>query len=203
MRFEGVFHVMSRYQKSNAGFFVSPEYANSTCPADTTAYARGAVGKGWAARRSVMPKDSGRPLAEVMLTTLGPRKEAVQMVSTPLGAQLARFHGSATRTRHALVPSVHMTEGVVFLAHSAGAHWLTDAIASYVHDERARQEEFQVWRLVVDASTHTGLLTMTNGNSDVAIVTQELDYTDFPLAEITVWLVRESACWIMLLPSEY
>jgi hypothetical protein len=149
------------------------------------------------------PKDKGRPAAEKMLTTLGPRKEAVQMVSTTLEAQLAHFHGSTTRTRHALVPSVQMTEGVVFLAEAAGAHWLTDAIASYVHDTRACQEQFQVWRLVMDDSARTGVLTMTNGNSNLAIVTQVLDYTDFPLAEITLWLVREGTRWIMLLPSEY
>ena len=125
------------------------------------------------------------------------------MCPSTLQAQLAQFHGSTTRTRHALVPSVLVTEGVVFLAKAAGAHWLTDVIASYIHDARASQEEFQVWRLVVDANTSTGVITMTDGDSDEAIVTQRLDYTDFPLSEITVWLVREGARWIMLLPSEY
>ena len=125
------------------------------------------------------------------------------MCPSSLQAQLALSHGSATRTRHAVVPSVLMTEGVVFMAEAAGAHWLTDVIASYVHDARARQEEFQVWRLAVDASTCKGIITMMDGDSDEAIVTQRLDYTDFPLAEITVWLVREGARWIMLLPSEY
>ena len=125
------------------------------------------------------------------------------MCPSSLQAQLAQFHGSTTRTRHALVPTVLMTEGMVFLARSAGAHWLTDAIASYIHDPRASQEEFQVWRLMVDVGTHTGVITMTDGESDEAIVTQELDYTDFPLAEITVWLVRAGARWVMLLPNEY
>ena len=117
-------------------------------------------------------------------------------------AQLAQFHGSATCICHAVVPSVLMTEGVVFLAKAAGAHWLTDVVASYIHDPRAREEEFQVWRLVVDASTRTGVITMTDGHSDDAIVTQGVDYTHFPLAEITVWLLREGALWIMLLPSD-
>ncbi len=125
------------------------------------------------------------------------------MRPSSLQAQLAQFYGSATRTRHALVPSVLMTEGVVFLAQTAGAHWLTDAIASYIHDARARQDEFQVWRLAVDATTRGGMLTMTDGNSTTPIIAQELDYTDFPLPEITVWLVREGAHWIMLLPGEY
>jgi hypothetical protein len=119
------------------------------------------------------------------------------MCPSSLQAHLVHFHGSATRTHHAVVPSLLLTEGVVFLAKAAGAHWLTDAIASYVHDPRVREEEFQVWRLAVDANTRTGVITMTDGNSDEAIVTQGLDYTDFPLPEIMVWLVREGARWIM------
>ena len=107
------------------------------------------------------------------------------------------------RQRHAVVPSVLMTEGVVFLVQAAGAHWFTDAIASYVHDARAGQEEFQVWRFIVHANTRTGAITMTDGGSYEAIVTQRLDYTDFLLAEITVWLVRKGSRWIMVLSREY
>lgn len=125
------------------------------------------------------------------------------MCPSSLQAQLAQFHGSATRSRHAVVPSVLMTEGVVFLAQTAGAHWFTDVVASYIHDAHASQEEFQVWRLMVDVGTHTSVITMTDGDSDEAIVTQVLDYTDFSLADITVWLVRAGRSWVMLLPSEY
>lgn len=56
---------------------------------------------------------------------------------------------------------------------------------------------------MVDAINRTGVITIANGDGDAAIVTQVLDYTDFLLAEITVWLMREGALWIMLLPSEY
>jgi hypothetical protein len=125
------------------------------------------------------------------------------MTPSALKAQLSHFHGGATRTCHALVPSVQMTECAVFLAEAAGAHWLIEAIASYVHKPRARQEEFQVWRLLGDASTRGAVLTMTDGNSLEPIIAQLLDYSDFPLAEITVWLVREGARWIMLLPRHY
>jgi transposase len=86
------------------------------------------------------------------------------MCPSSLQAQLAQFHGRATRTRHTVVPSVLMTEGVVFLAQTAGAHCLTDAIASYVHALRARKEHFQVWRLAVDTSTRTEVITMMDGD---------------------------------------
>jgi hypothetical protein len=125
------------------------------------------------------------------------------MEDQTLAAQLAHFTGSQTRARHALVRSVLLTEGVAFLAEAAGSHWLTDAIASYVHDPRASAEPFQAWRLAVDPITRRATLTMTDGNSDKAIITQQLDYTDFPLDEIAIWLIAEGTSWVMMLPSEY
>ena len=86
------------------------------------------------------------------------------MDATQLRSQLAHFTGSATFTRHGLVRSVLMTEGVMFLTEHAGAHWLADAIASYLHDDRARREEFQAWRLVVDGTTRQAMLRMTDVN---------------------------------------
>lgn len=125
------------------------------------------------------------------------------MRSDELQAQLAHFTGSQTFTRHALIRTVLMTEGVSYLADTAGAHWLTDAIASYVLDQRAQQEGFQVWRLAVNTETKAAILIMTDGNNDRPIITQEFDYTDFPLAAIDLWLVASGATWVMMLPSEY
>lgn len=125
------------------------------------------------------------------------------MRSDQLQAQLAHFTGSETFTRHALIRTVLMTEGVSYLADTAGAHWLTDAIASYVLDDRASQESFQVWRLAVNTETKAAILIMTDGNNDRPIITQEFDYTDFPLAAIDLWLVASGATWVMMLPSEY
>ena len=125
------------------------------------------------------------------------------MHPTQIAAQLAQFTGSETFTRHGLARSLLMTEGVVFLAQHAQAHWLTDAIASYLDDARARREEFQAWRLDVDAATRRATLTMTNGNSTTPIITQALDYTDFPLGEITLWLVASGNHRVLMLPQEY
>lgn len=125
------------------------------------------------------------------------------MNAAELQAHLAHFSGSATFTRHGLVRSVLMTEGIAFLAQAAQSHWLTDAIASYVHDPQANAEPFQAWHLAVDEATRRAKLAMTDGNSERAVITQDLDYTDFPLKEITIWLVAEGPRWIMMLPSEY
>ena len=80
------------------------------------------------------------------------------MHPTQLQAHLAQFTGSETFTRHGLARSLLMTEGVAFLAQHAQAHWLTDAIASYLHDPRAKREEFQVWQLSVDGTTRRAVL---------------------------------------------
>jgi hypothetical protein len=125
------------------------------------------------------------------------------MQAHELSAHLAQFTGSASLTRHRVIRSVLMTEGITFLSQAAGAHWLTDAVASYGHDSRASAEPFQVWRLTVDPSTRRATLAMTDGNTEEPIITQDVDYTDFPLDEITIWLIAEENRWVMLLPSEY
>lgn len=125
------------------------------------------------------------------------------MEAHSLAAQLAQFTGSATFTRHGLVRSLLMTEGVAFLADQAGAHWLMDAIASYQHEARARAEPFQAWSLVVDAVTRSAVLAMTDGNSPTMLIRQEIDYTDFPLTEVALWCIAEGDHRVLMLPSEY
>ncbi len=119
-----------------------------------------------------------------------------------LRSALTGFTGSDTFTRHPMARSVLMTEGAVFLAENAKAWWLTDAIASYLTQPRVQREEFQVWTLRLDDSKRTATLTLTDGNGDTAIVTQEIAFTDFPLDEVTLWLVRGEA-WTLMLPGEY
>ena len=125
------------------------------------------------------------------------------MHSTELRSQLAQFTGSSTFTRHALIPRMLMTEGVVYLAQAASAHWLTDAIGSYLLDKRAQQEPCQAWRLYVDTQSCSALLTMTDGNGSEPITTQQIDYTDCPLEQIDLWLVADGQYWVLMLPTEY
>ncbi|MEI6540889.1 MAG: DUF6876 family protein [Planctomycetota bacterium] len=125
------------------------------------------------------------------------------MQPAELRAQLAQFTGSSTFTRHALIPRMLMTEGVVYLAQAAASHWLTDAIGSYLLDKRAQQEPFQAWRLAVDTQSNRAALTMTDGNSSDPIIAQQIDYTDFPLDQINLWLVADGEHWVLMLPTEY
>jgi len=120
-----------------------------------------------------------------------------------LREQLAQFTGSETFTRHALLPRMIITEGVRWLADNAQSHWWTDVIASYQHLPHVSVEHFQAWRLSVDLTTHAAVITMTDGNSDTPMVQQLIDYTDFPLAEITLWLIAQGEHVVLMLPSEY
>lgn len=120
-----------------------------------------------------------------------------------LAAQLAQFTGSETFTHHGLARSLLMTEGVVFLADEAGAHWLVDVIAIWQSEASARAEPFQAWSLVVDATTRSAVLAMTDGNSSASIIKQEIEWTDFPLGEIALWCIAEADHRVLMLPSEY
>lgn len=123
--------------------------------------------------------------------------EATKIAQAQLKNALAHFTGSETFTRHGLMPSIIMTEGVVFLAQTAGAHWLTDIVVSYQTQEKVRAEEFQVWKLVWNGKGGC-VVTMSDGNTDDAIIRQDVEFTDFPLPTITLWLENNT----LMLPSE-
>ena len=116
--------------------------------------------------------------------------------------QLAQFTGSTTFTRHSLLHRMILTEGVRWLAGTAGAHWFTDVIASYQHEPHVSTEHFQAWRLEVDATTRAAVIMMMDGSSDAPLVQQRISYTDFPLEQITLWLIAQSDYLILMLPSE-
>lgn len=114
---------------------------------------------------------------------------------------LAQFTGTEAYHRLPYHPQgVVYTDGVKYLAERAGAYWLLDLIASYQLDGRIKNDEalqgIQFWRLkVADA---TGTLVCERDLNDT-VLTHQLNYTDFPLAEITLYVCNK----VILLPSEY
>lgn len=112
-------------------------------------------------------------------------------------SDLAQFTGTEVWYRHALSPGVTYTQGVQFLAEKGEAYWLLDKIATNQLVAEIRAQPFQVWKLVVfDGATAT--LSMEDGNGAL-IYSERIEYTDFPLPEITLWCVDR----VILLPSEY
>jgi hypothetical protein len=113
-------------------------------------------------------------------------------------ADLAQFTGSENWYRHAINRAVLFTDGAKYVADQAGAYWLLDEIAIIQpHDKRVAAEEFQVWKLAVNAD-QSGVLTCEDGNDNV-VYTKLIEYTDFPIDGITLYFTNNT----ILLPREY
>jgi len=97
-----------------------------------------------------------------------------------------------------LISRIRYTEGVQYVAKTAGAYWLVDEITFNQLDPAVAAEPFQHWKLVVDLGRHTAILTCDDGN-DVVVFTKRIEFTDFPLDEIGFYFVDNT----ILLPSEY
>lgn len=112
---------------------------------------------------------------------------------------LAHFYGTERYYQH-LTPfglKFNYTDGVRYVAKELGAYWMLDIIASYQISNEVSGEEFQVFKFVKhDNDSMT--LTISNGNEKV-LATQEIEFTDFLLDEMTFWFLNGVA----ILPSEY
>jgi hypothetical protein len=113
-------------------------------------------------------------------------------------ADLAQFTGTEQWYQHAL--GILYTDGVRHVAQQGGAYWLIDAIASWQFEPDVRDDamlqEIQFWKLVVNED-RSAVLTCERDTDDVA-VTQELEFTDFPLRSIRLFLEDG----VLMLPSE-
>ena len=137
--------------------------------------------------------------------------------------ELAQFTGTEEYRRHNL--GGMYTDGVAYLASgsegvlydgwhkSGGAFWLLDAIFSWQREVKRKAVDrgaFQVWHLFIrrDGEKRGALLvchvdTCTLDEADHvrcgATARQEIEFTDFPLDEIKLYLCDG----VLLLPSEY
>jgi hypothetical protein len=113
-------------------------------------------------------------------------------------SDLAQFTGSENWYRHGMVRDVLYTDGVQYVAETAGAYWLIDEIAfAQRGNKRVAAEEFQSWKLKVNPD-HSARLTCEDGNGNV-VFSKIIPYSDFPLEEITLYFTNKT----ILLPSEY
>jgi len=108
---------------------------------------------------------------------------------------LAQFTGTTCYYR--IMGNFTCTDGVHYLADRCGAVWLLTAIISHQTNPKVRREGMQVWKLTLEG--RGALLTCTDGNYR-ELVTQRIDYTDFPLPEgCEIWVEGD----VLLLPSEH
>jgi len=111
---------------------------------------------------------------------------------------LRQFTGSENWYRHGINRNVLFTDGAKFVADEGGAYWLLDAIAiAQLYEKSVAAEEFQVWKLKVNAD-RTATVTCDDGNKKI-VYTHNIAFTDFPLDEIKLYFMDNT----ILLPSEY
>ncbi len=123
-----------------------------------------------------------------------------------LEANLPHFTGteSYTNLRYPWLKSRFLlTDGTKYLAETAKAFWLMDAIASHQTNKQVAAEPFQVWKLAVNEQKQA-TLTCTDGNEAV-LVRQEIPLTDFPLSGITLYAEQSDYLVgrVVMLTSEY
>ncbi|WP_293351632.1 MULTISPECIES: DUF6876 family protein [unclassified Microcoleus] len=116
---------------------------------------------------------------------------------------LPGFGGSETLYTHRLIQTtLGLTEGVMFLVREAECTWLIDAIASYQPEIKKSGNEmlqgFQIWELRRQQECKF-LLSCKEDSETPPAYSQEIEFSDFPLDEIKLWLCNTT----LLLPSEY
>ena len=112
---------------------------------------------------------------------------------------LPQYYGTEGYHRWSILfPKFVMTDGVKYLVDAAECYWLVDAIAS--HRNVYHDSGFATAKLSVKDSR--GKLKILDGN-DKVLARQEIPYTDFPLDEITLFVIDNGDFWVILLTSEY
>ena len=127
-------------------------------------------------------------------------------------SDLAQFTGTESYHRWSpLFPRMVLTDGAMFVAKNGGGHgafWLMDAIA--VHQPKAlkneRLRDIQFWKLKVTEKDgrKSAVLTCRADSGEKPAITQRIEYTDFDLPEIDLWVGPvDERIYCLLLPSEY
>jgi hypothetical protein len=117
---------------------------------------------------------------------------------------LSGFYGSENLIRWSPITRSVLSDGAHYLAETAQAYWLFDAIDSHLTTRGVTDEtEFTVATLRRLSDTGTDAeLTLDDGNGNI-YVKQYIQFTDFPLAEIKLYAVFNGNAWTHMLPSEY
>lgn len=130
-------------------------------------------------------------------------------------ADLRQFQGGDGQYASGLFHKVIVSEGVHYVREAGNAYWLIDAICAHMpkvlehHDQRL--QDFQVWTLKVNPDKSAALTCIADSDEE-PVVTQKLEYTDFPLPEVKFYACRSG--WLskrhgevtgmkLMLPSEY
>lgn len=114
-----------------------------------------------------------------------------------LQSELEQFTGTTQYYR--IDRKTLLTDGTYHLCIQTGAFWLMAVFSSHLIELKP-DDWFAVLRLGV--SGDSAKVVIEDGNSNI-IATQVIEYTDFPLRQITLYACWDTEHWVLMLPSEY
>lgn len=92
-----------------------------------------------------------------------------------------------------------LTDGTKYVAETADAFWIMDAVASHL-SEIGTADWFVLVRVTV--TNKTVVMYYEDGNGKVH-AKQAIPYADFPMPEFVLNACWDGEHWVLMLPSEY
>lgn len=120
------------------------------------------------------------------------------MTADELEQMLRQFTG--TEHYYRIRKDLLCTDGVKYLAEQAGCFWLLDLFWSHLLGVDHVANPFTVLKMTVQKSS--AYVAIEDGNDNV-LASQFIEYTDFPLASITLYGCWNEREWVLVLASEY
>ena len=123
------------------------------------------------------------------------------MTKDQLLDELRTFYG--TEAYYRTNPGLLVTDGVKFLADKGHCYWLLDMVWSYLPVLRNSDDTFFVVRYAGTPGA-SGLFSITDDiPANQTYAAQAVEYSDFPLDEIVLYLSATEEEFVLMLRSEY
>ena len=115
-----------------------------------------------------------------------------------LESNLIQFTGTTKYYR--LLATFAVTDGVKYLMDHADCYWLGQLYGVHLKDTEFNLHPFTILNMV--RKGQGAMITIEDGNGGV-LSQQAVNWTDFPLASITLYASWSGDYWVGMLPSEY
>ncbi len=122
----------------------------------------------------------------------------MKQTAVELLGNLSQFIG--TEHYYRLLPTFVVTDGLKYLMDEADCYWLAQLYGLHLCDVDFDQNPFTVLKFTRKNSG--GIANIEDGNGSV-LVSQVLDYTDFPLEQYSFYACWNGEVWVGMLTSEY
>lgn len=125
------------------------------------------------------------------------------MTKDQLLDELCNFYG--TEHYYRTNPGLLVTDGVKFLADTAHCYWLLDMVWSYLPVLRKSGDTFFVVVLTKEGVRDPGAVFSIQDDipPNQTYAQQAIEFTDFPLDEIVLYLSATEEEFVLMLRSEY